>query len=149
MENEKKQESGSDQTNRMIAIALLLVLSISASVVFFLCYYNDLRCTISARVSVNPDDLPAGATGFLGQVKQQNKDDFCFLPCREFRGAFPFVLAGMAIMSLIFFWLGFSASTEQRLRDTYKIAGAIMLFGLLMGLVAYSIPMMFKSIMSV
>ncbi|MFH0818000.1 MAG: hypothetical protein V1909_05200 [Candidatus Micrarchaeota archaeon] len=132
----------------MIGLIVLLVLSISASVVFFLCYYNDLRCTISSRVSINSEELPAGATGFRGQFKQRNEQDFCFSQCRDFRGAFPFVLAGMAIMGLIFFWLGFSTSTEQKLRDTYKMAGAIMLSGLLMGLVAYSIPMMFKSIMA-
>ncbi|MFH1471090.1 MAG: type II secretion system F family protein, partial [Candidatus Micrarchaeota archaeon] len=38
-------------------------------------YYTELSETISSRVSINPNELPAGATGFLGSVGSASKEN--------------------------------------------------------------------------
>jgi len=138
----KKESAMPDITLRFLS---LLVIAILPSVFFVICYYDNLSCIISSRVSIRVEDLPAGATGFMGKFGS-SRECGNFL-CMSSPAFFPFLVAAMAALAVVAYVM--RGSSEGERRALWTEVGIAMAVGVFFGIAALGVPIAFKSIIAV
>jgi hypothetical protein len=138
----KKESAMPDMSLRFLS---LLVVAILPSVFFVFCYYDNLSCVISSRVSISAEELPTGASGFLGKVGSSRECGNAL--CRSLPEFFPFVVATMAALAIVAYVM--RGSSEGERRALWTEVGIAMLVGIFFGIAALGVPIAFKSIMAV